>query len=68
MALPAFARRTPAVQQSIDIACISKFTAAVCYCGPMMGQTDGQTDTVPLHRPWSAYYAGSANEGVITGG
>ena len=33
-----------------------------------MGQTDGQTDIVPLHRPCSAYYAGSVNEGVITGG
>ena len=28
----------------------------------MLGQTDGQTDTVPLHRPRSAYYAGSANK------
>jgi len=25
-------------------------------------QTDGRTDTVPLHRPCSAQYAGNANE------
>jgi len=34
----------------------------VCCCGPMLGQTDGRTGTVPLHRPSSAYYVGSANE------
>jgi len=27
-----------------------------------MGQTDGRTDTVPFHRPRSAYYADSASE------
>jgi len=29
----------------------------------MMGLTDRQTDARPLHRPFSAYYAGSANNG-----
>ena len=27
-------------------------------------ETDRRTDTVLLHRPWSAYYAGTANKGV----
>ena len=27
-----------------------------------MGKTDGRTDTVPFHRPRSAYYADSASE------
>jgi len=29
---------------------------------PMLGQTDRRTDTVLLHRPCFAYYAGSAND------
>ena len=33
----------------------------VCCCGPMRGQTYGQTDTIPFHRPCSKYYAGSAS-------
>ena len=34
----------------------------VCCRGSVLGQTDRRTDTVPLHRPRSAYYAGSAND------
>jgi len=33
----------------------------LCCCGPMQGQTDRRTDTVPFHRPCSAYYTGRAN-------
>ena len=33
---------------------------ARCCCGGQIGHTDGQTDrrkdSVPLHRPWAAYY------------
>jgi len=39
----------------------SKPAAAVCCCGPMLGQTDRRTgrrtDVVPLHRPCCAYFA-----------
>ena len=33
----------------------------VCCCAPMLGQTYGQTDTVPFHTLCSEYCAGSAN-------
>jgi len=34
----------------------------VCCCGPMLGQTNGQTDGYrTVDRPWFAYYVGSAN-------
>ena len=62
VALPVFVRRTPLLQQSIDIS----FPP-----GPQQqtrrtllqwaNGTDRRTDTVPFHRPCSAYYAGSAN-------
>ena len=49
VALPAFARRMPPLQQSIDIACPPGSTAAnlqqrVCCCGRVLGQTNGQID------------------------
>ena len=31
-----------------------------------MGQTGGRTDTVPFHRPRSAYYAGSVNRMFVS--
>ena len=71
MALPEFARRfcsAPAVQQSIGISCLPGPQQQTCSSGfAAVGpwwdrQTDGQADTVPLHRPCSAYYAGSANK------
>ena len=34
---------------------------AARFCSGGIGQTDGQTDAVPLNRPCSAYYAGRAN-------
>jgi len=37
-----------------------KLAARRCCCRPM-GQTDGQTDAGPFHRPCSAYYVGSVN-------
>jgi len=45
----AAAERWPAVQQSIDISCPLQPTAAslqqrVCCCGPMLGQTDRETN------------------------
>ena len=44
---------------------LSSKPAARRRCGRMMGradrQTDRQTDAQPLHRPCSAYYAGSVN-------
>ena len=66
VALPAFAaaRRAasaPAVQQSIARLAHSSNTTARC-CSRRMGQTDRQTDTVPLHRPCPAYYAGSVRK------
>jgi len=39
----------------------TKLQQRVCCCGPIFGQTDGQTDTVPFHRFCSAYYTGSVN-------
>ena len=56
VASPAFARRgrrSPTVQQSINISCPHQ-----------RAQADGQSDTVPLHKPCSTYYAGSANKVV----
>ena len=68
VALPAFAAAASAVQQSIDISCPS---------GPQQqprstllqrsNKTYKRTDTVPLHRPCSAYYAGSANKNAHRG-
>jgi len=62
VALPVFTRRTPLLQQSIDISCPpcpqqqTRRTLLQWANG-----TDRRTDTVPFHRPCSAYYAGSAN-------
>ena len=70
VALPAFTRCCCS-NRSIYTACrahSSKPAAAGCMChvgsariGPMRGQTYGQTDTVPFHRPCSEYYEGSAS-------
>jgi len=65
VALPAFARRTPLLQQSIDISCLpfpqqqtcSSVFAAVDPCWDR--RTDRPTDT--------AYYASCANEPDING-
>jgi len=38
----------------------SRATGSRC-CYRSMGQTDGRTDSRPLHRPWSACCAGSVN-------
>jgi len=40
----------------------SKPAVAPCWDRLMNGQTDGRTDSVPLYRPRSAYYAGSAKK------
>jgi len=76
VALPAFARRTLAVQQSsispARRAHSSKPASAVC-CGPMLGQTndeetdgkmDGWTVTVPLHQSCCAHYARTGNQSI----
>jgi len=42
----------------------SKPDACHCYCRSM-GQTDRQTDTRPLRRPCSEYYANSANKSNV---
>jgi len=53
-----FARRTPLL--------LSAGRGGFTAVGPCQDrtdrQTDRQTDTVPLHRPCSAHYAGSANK------
>ena len=57
MALPAFSRRTPLLQRSIGF--------SVNLQQRRVGtdrQTERQTDTVPLLKPCSAYYAGNANK------
>jgi len=65
VALPAFARRTTAVQQSISISCQPGPQQQIHSSGGRMGRTDGQTDgrtdARQLHRPCSAYHADSAN-------
>jgi len=64
VALPAFAGRTPPLQQSIDIFGPPGPQQRVCWdrVGQKTdGRTDEQTDTVSYHKPCYAYYAGSAN-------
>ena len=65
---------TPAMQQSIDTSCppgpqqqtcSSGFVVVVvvpCWDRHKERQIDRRTDTIPLHRPCSAYYAGSINK------
>jgi len=59
--------RTPLLQQSIDISCqpgpLQQTYSSGFAVGPCLDREvdDRQTDTVPFHRPCSAYYAGSAN-------
>jgi len=62
VALPAFARRCCS-NRSISA---ENLQQRVCCCGPMRGQTDRRTDTVPFHRPCSAYYAGNASDQSMT--
>jgi len=53
--------------RSISIACasaqqqISGASLLLSIHGQTEAQTDGWTDTQPLHRPCSAYHAGSVN-------
>ena len=57
------ARIHPLLQRSTDISCPpGSQHQHVCCSGPMLGQTDRPTDTVPFHRPCSAHYVGSANK------
>ena len=35
---------------------------SACCCSKQMGQTYRQTDSIPLHRPCSRYFAGSATD------
>jgi len=44
---------------------LSSKPAARLVCGRMMGQTDGRTDAGAFHRPCSAYYARSVNNGSL---
>ena len=67
VALPAFARRCCSIsQQSIDISCRRAHSSkpAAAACCDRMGQTERQTDARQLHRPCSAYYAGSVNNEI----
>jgi len=64
-----------AMQQSINISCLlglqqqTRSSSTECG-GQMTGQTDRQTDgrthARQLHRPCSAYYAGSGNKTTTT--
>jgi len=58
VALPAFDRRTPLLQQSIDISCPMGSLLWAHAGTDRRGQTDRPTDSVPFRRPWSAYYVG----------
>jgi len=53
--LPAFARRTLLLQQSIDISCAPGPQQQTCSSG---FAADRRTDTVPFRRLCSTYYAG----------
>jgi len=72
VALPAFAAAAPVLQQPVDISYPPRANgskpAACCSSGQQMGQTDretdGQTDTVPLHRPWRILRAVSTSGDV----
>jgi len=55
--------RPPLLQQSIDISW--KPAAAGLLLRAHAG-TDRRTDTVPFHRPCSAYYAGNASDQSMT--
>ena len=64
VALPAFARRTPLLQQSIDISrpAHSSKPAAAGLLLWTHAETHIMTDTVSFHRPCCAYYAGSVDK------
>jgi len=68
------------IQMCVDPPGITEFTLPACCCdlAPAVAmdrkavdgtdrQTDGRTDTRPLHRPYAAYYAGSVNKPCRTG-
>ena len=77
MTLPAAAARAPAADidrqpargagscQSTSAARAQAATSGGCRS---MGQTDGRTDTRPLHRLCTAYYAGRVNDVKREGG
>ena len=54
-----------AIDRSLRPARPAAVNLRVCCCGPVLGQTDRRTDTVPLRRPCCTYYAGSANKTLI---
>ena len=67
---PAFVRANHlcylyAAQQSVDISCRSDHSSKLCWCDPCWTdrRTDRRTDTVPFHRPCSAYYTVIHNYG-----
>ena len=60
------AATTPAVQQSIDISFPPGPQQQTCHTLLQRANgTDSRMDTVPFHRPCSAYCAGSANNSKI---
>ena len=75
VALPAFVRLTPLLQQSIDISwppgpqpTAANLQQRVCCCEPMLGQTDGQTNGRTPHRfidPALHTMPGSANKPAL---
>jgi len=60
VALPAFARRCCS-NRSISLARRASGLLLCAHAGRDM-RADRRTDTVPFHRPCSAYYAGNANK------
>jgi len=70
VALPAFSRRTPLLRQSVNISvrpAHSSKPASACLQLLVHAWTDKmkdrRTDTVPFHRPCSAYYAADGING-----
>ena len=62
VALPAFAAAAPAVQQSIDISYSPGPQQQTRRAAQRANWTDRRTDAVPLRRPCSAHYDGSASK------
>jgi len=66
MTLPAFAALSadtePAAGAVLQAPALSSEPAGRRCCCRSMGQTDGRADARPLHRPCSAYDAGSVNK------
>ena len=61
VALPAFARCTPPLQQSTNISCPPGLQQQICSSGfaAVSPCLDRRTDTVPFHRSCFAHFAGS---------